>query len=406
MKRDAPKKVLYIMHKSLAEPIPRLHGLSQVRALAAERSFEVLSFEPAGGSSEREAAFARELGRLREAGVAHGSLRPAGNRWSDIARGALVIARSVLFRGTRIVHTRSYVPGFMAVLARPLLPFRHVFDMRGLFVDEYLLDGAFREGTPRLVFARWLERRVLASSDVVVVVSERFRRHVLEDPGLRGVVTPDVVHVIPNRARLERFERRPDDAEKGPGSRWVTGVYVGSDAGWHRFDVTARLMAGVMRARQDVRFIAAVYPDAARARQVALDAGVPDDRSRFVTRDPGDVPELLGEADFGLMLIEPHVSKEVSAPIKLAEYLASGLPVVAGGGIGDARDWIPDEKLGILIGLDDVPAAVDATLGFLSSEDFRSGAASRRARAFARRRLDMNETLREYERVYRRLEGR
>jgi glycosyltransferase involved in cell wall biosynthesis len=315
------------------------------------------------------------------------------------------VALSVLFRYTRIVHTRSYIPGFMAMLVRPVLPFRHVFDMRGLFVDEYILEGAFKEGTPRLAFARWLERRLLASSDAVVVVSERFRRHVLEDPGLRGLVPPAAVHVIPNRAELGRFT--PEVPGRRPGEdRPVTGVYIGSGAGWHRFDLAAQLMAGVMRERTDVRFIAAVYPDASRAREVAREAGVPDERSRFVTCDPEDVPGLLREADFGLMLIEPHVSKDVCAPIKFAEYLASGLPVVAGGGVGDARDWIPASKLGILIGLDDIPAAVGATLGFLSSDDFTSGAASRRALSFAHERLDMSQTLLEYERVYRRLEGR
>ena len=39
--------VIYVFHKSLVSPIPRVHGLSQVAALAGERPFTVVSFEGA-----------------------------------------------------------------------------------------------------------------------------------------------------------------------------------------------------------------------------------------------------------------------------------------------------------------------------------------------------------------------
>ena len=116
----------------------------------------------------------------------------------------------VIFRGVRILHCRSYVPAIMGLLVRTLTPTRLLFDMRGLFVDEYLLEGALREGSPKLALARWLERRLLFRSDAIVVVSERFRAHLLSRPDLRAKIRPERIHVIPNRVERTRFDSSQD----------------------------------------------------------------------------------------------------------------------------------------------------------------------------------------------------
>ena len=152
------KKVLYVVHKSLTEPIPRLHGLAQARDLAERRPFAVLSYEPR--DSDRRPGELDLYGETREwltsAGVEHLPLSLLGSRWLDIPLGAAAIVLSAIFRRVRIVHCRSYIPGLMGLLACRITPTRFLFDMRGLFVDEYLFVGAFRPGTARLAFARWL----------------------------------------------------------------------------------------------------------------------------------------------------------------------------------------------------------------------------------------------------------
>lgn len=403
-------RVLYIFHKSLTETIPRLHGLSQVHALSSERPFTVVSFEP---RLEERTASDRELYHstrdwLLDAGVDHVAVPAVGTRWLEIPLGALAVLRQVLFRGVRIIHCRSYIPALMGMAVSELTPARLLFDMRGLFVDEYMHDGALREGTLKLAFVRWLERRLLATSDAIVAVSEAFRRHLLERPDLRDLGLGPRVHVIPNRVEMERFAealRRREAARRDRG--WqdsVVAVFIGSAAGWHRLDLTMEIMSDVMARLPNLRMAAAVYPDADEALRMAERASVPTDRLEVVTLPTEDVPPLLAAADLALMPAADHLSRRVCAPIKFSEYMAAGLPTAASEHVGDTQAWIEDEGLGVVIDQTRREESVSRITSFLTSEEFRTGRARQRCLDFARRELDMAETLTQYEAIYRELE--
>ncbi len=409
MKR--PFRVLYLFHQSLAAPISRLHGLAQVVALSERRPFAVISFEPRIQPTMAWAsAYEQTRSWLLENGVPHRGIPAVGTRWIEIPMGAVAAAASVVFGGTRIIHARSYIPGLMALLVAAVLPAKFLFDMRGLFVDEYLLEGAFRHGTPRLSFARWLERRLVWSADEIIVVSEKFRDHLLARDDLSGNLDPGRITVIPNRVDLERYDRARGRREHVRAGRGWDGslvfVYVGSAARWHRLDSTVRMMARILESTENARFVASIYPDPEPLRRLAAQAGVPADRMELTTSGVDEIPELLTAADLGLMLIDGDVSKQVCAPVKFSEYMAAGLPVIAGGGIGDTRDWIQDEDLGVLVDIDDPAAAAEAVLGSLSEGGLASADARRRCLDFARSTLDMRETLEQYEAVYRELESR
>ena len=408
----SPGKVIYVFNKSLTEPIPRLHGLDQIRAMSGRRRFVILSLEPRrhGRTPEERRLYDETLAWLTAAGVEHVSLPLLGNRWLEIPMGAVAILFQVLFRGVRTIHCRSYIPALMGLLVRTVTTTRLLFDMRGLFVDEYLLYGAFVEGTLKLAFARWLEQRLLFSSDSVVVVSESFRDHLLARPDLTERLRPERVRVIPNRVDIDRFALDADGRRRVRDDRgWsesTVGVFVGSTASWHRMDRTMDLAAGVMSELDDVRFVAAVYPTTEHAERIAVESGLPPDRVEFVTAGVAEMPPLLAAADFGFMLIERHVSKEVCAPIKFSEYMAAGLPTVASEAVGDVTGWIEDRGLGVTIDHDNVEGAAKSVVELLSSDDFRGGAARARCLEFAAGELDMSKTLEEYEAVYEDLDTR
>jgi glycosyltransferase involved in cell wall biosynthesis len=404
-------RVLYLFHQSLTAPISRLHGLAQVVALSRQRPFAVISHEPRlSGRPERDVrTYERTRKWLLDHGVAHKSMPVFGNRWIEIPLGAVAVFASVVFGGTRIVQARSYIPGLMAMLATPVAGSRFLFDMRGLFVDEYLLEGAFRPGTARLWFARWLERKLIANADAIVVVSERFRDHLLARSDLRAVLDPSRITVIPNRVDLSRFEgararRDVVRAERGWQQSTVF-AYVGSAAKWHRLDMTAELVARLLKTIPEARFVASVYADPEPLRRLALAAGVPPDRMELGTSTVEEIPELLAAADVGFMLVDDDVSKQVCAPVKFSEYMAAGLPVVAGGGIGDTRDWIEARGLGVLVEPDDPAGGAEAVSAALLDGDLRSECARRRCLEFAAETLDMRRTLAEYEEIYRKLES-
>src|SRR3989454_12780699 len=64
---------------------------------------------------------------------------------------------------------------------------------------------------------------------------------------------------------------------------------------------------------------------------------------------PREVPRYLKVADIAISFIKACYSKQSSSPTKIAEYLASGLPVVCNAGVGDVDDAIVGSNAGVIV---------------------------------------------------------
>ena len=63
---------------------------------------------------------------------------------------------------------------------------------------------------------------------------------------------------------------------------------------------------------------------------------------------PDEMPQWYLAGDIAISLREPTIISKVSFPIKFAEYLASGLPVIANFGTGVSDEIIGRENVGVL----------------------------------------------------------
>jgi glycosyltransferase involved in cell wall biosynthesis len=117
------------------------------------------------------------------------------------------------------------------------------------------------------------------------------------------------------------------------------------------------------------------------------------------------VPAYLAAADAALAFIRPTYSKISSSPTKIGEYLAAGLPVVTGRGVGDVDGLLEGSGTGIVLddfgdaSMDRAAEALGAAIG-----DPEQAA---RARRCARDELSLRDVgIPAYERLYERLAAR
>jgi len=64
---------------------------------------------------------------------------------------------------------------------------------------------------------------------------------------------------------------------------------------------------------------------------------------------PVELPEFLAAADVAVSFIKACYSKQSSSPTKIAEYLASGLPIVTNRGVGDVDALIENNSVGAIV---------------------------------------------------------
>ncbi|MFI4859415.1 MAG: glycosyltransferase, partial [Phycisphaerales bacterium JB063] len=162
------------------------------------------------------------------------------------------------------------------------------------------------------------ERELIGRVDHVIYTAATLEEHVLD-------AKPRAATYVPNGADVGHFLRAPGDAPPAKPAEYAgvetpIAVYVGAIASW--FDVG--LLCETAAQHRGVTFvvIGPVDTDVSALRGLA--------NVRLLGRRPYEaLPGYLRHADVGLIPFKRNALVDGVSPIKLYEYLASGLPVVA-----------------------------------------------------------------------------
>ena len=179
-------------------------------------------------------------------------------------------------------------------------------------------------------------------------------------------------------------------------------VYLGSFGGWYMTDEMTDFL--VVAHRQDPATFSMILTQSPR--QIVIDrmAGLGIKQENFLVTQvrPDEVPRHLRAADIAISFIKPCYSKQSSSPTKIAEYLASGLPVICNAGVGDLDKLIREGRVGVLLG----EFSQQAYLKALNDVEIMRGEKNlaERLRDVARREFDLAGVGRtRYRRLYERL---
>lgn len=217
---------------------------------------------------------------------------------------------------------------------------RLVYDMASSLPEQLAQKAIFR-APPLPALFRGIERRVVTRAGCVVCsagLGEHVRR--------LAPATP---------VREWRFPARPPDAtaeavaalraELGLDASRKIVLYTGNFAGYQGVDLLLDAARRVLAARQDVVFllVGAASEAELRAARTALE-GAPPEGWRLLGRQPrARIPVFLALAD---ILVSPR-SWGANFPLKLFDYLAVGVPVLATDIPG--HRCVLDERIALLV---------------------------------------------------------
>lgn len=350
---------LYLCYFGLREPLVQTQVLPYLRELVSDGiEVSLLTFEPEMKRRWSRAQIEAQQSQLAGEGL-HWYCLPYHKRPSlpatlfDVARGALLAARLVRREGVEVLHARGHVPALMAAMVKRLVGGRMIFDIRGFMPEEYTDAGVWPENGRLYRGVKRVESYLMASSDAFVVLTEKAREILF--PGFEKADQKGrPIEVIPCCVDPARFraaeEVSRDDLRK---ELKLTGrrvmVYVGSFGGWYMTDEMTQFLA--VAYERDPRTFALILtqspPEPIRERLRNL--GLTDDDFFVGKVAAADVPRYLKSADAAISFIKACYSKLSSSPTKIAEYLASGLPVVCNTGVGDLDELIKSDEVGVLI---------------------------------------------------------
>ncbi len=320
----------------------------------------------------------------------------------------------------RYVSLRGGVPGITRALVRETLAWRpdvvHAFkpkaysglaaewlwrfhrDRLRLVVDSDDWEGAggWNDLAPygplqKRFFARQ-ERYGLTHAHAVTVASRTLESLAWS----LGVARGRVAYVpngpgIPLR-EVTAGERAAARARLGLGRRPAVLVY----SRLFEFD-TARLVAVLAGARAAVPDVAVLLvgaglydADSARFREQLAAAGLLEAVVDVGWVALAELPATLAAADVGLYLMDDTLLNRAKCPVKLADMLAAGVPVVAEG-VGQVTEYVREGRTGSVCASGDVAELVKATVALLAAGEQGSGGAGERRGWGEAARVDVRE---------------
>ncbi len=213
-------------------------------------------------------------------------------------------------------------------------------------------------------------RLSLGRAHALVVVSDGLRDQIVEHYG----VPAERITVIPNGVDTELFHPREDAADTAdldPALRYL--VFVGFFDGSVDFATMTRAFARAAAAHDDARLL--VIGDGPRRpelERLVAELGL-GERVTLVgpVADRRRVRALLAASHIGLApLVAVQARNAIRSPLKIGEYLACGLPVIATAYPG-GRGTVERTGGGIAVPAEDVDAMADAMLLLLDDPDRR-----------------------------------
>jgi len=229
---------------------------------------------------------------------------------------------------------------------------RGILEVNAPLVEE---QATHRELIHRELAEAAVERACGAASLLIAVsngVADRLRRM----GGAR-----ERVHVVPNGVDPARFTPRPARRRET-----YTIGFVGSLRPWHGLPILVEAFARLQRRRPESRLlVVGDGPERGSLTEALAERGLSSSVCFSGAVAPAEIPGWLARMDVG---VAPYEKAEgfYFSPLKIFEYMAAGLPVVASR-IGQIPEIVDDERSGLLCAPGD-PEELAAALDRLGAD--------------------------------------
>jgi len=351
------EKVLYLSYDGLTDALgqsqilPYLLGLEKIG-----HSFHIISFE-------KKESFAQFQAIIEE------QIKGKNIRWHPLIYTKKPTVLSTLYDLKRMknsafslqkshhfdaIHCRSYLPGLIALKLKNKFACPFIFDMRGFWADERVEGKLWNIKHPiyRQIYSyiKRKEEKLLSEADAIISLTNAGKKSVLELYPQLDISTK--ISVIPCCVNQKLFTVLPENNEvlKSLGIDIKKNIlgYVGSLGTWYMLDEMLAFFKIQQLKVSNLHFLFLTKDsqDIVYAKAKALGLNLND--ITVVSVPYQKMPSVMKVIDYGLFFIRPSFSKQASSPIKQAEFMAMGIPVICNSGIGDTSEIILEHQSGFV----------------------------------------------------------
>jgi glycosyltransferase involved in cell wall biosynthesis len=392
--------ILYITYDGLLEPLGQSQVFQYLKKLAESHDITLISYEKPHDWANAPKRLALQ-NAVKNVGIRWVPLRyhkrPSALATAyDLLVGSIVGTYLSLRYRIQIVHARSYVSSVIALVLKRLFNKRFIFDMRGFWPDERIDGGLWRPNSRIYKVAKWFEKQFLTHADVVVSLTHAGVAAMQQFPYLKNRLPQ--FEVITTCTNLALFRPMPNAANVENSEQSFTIGYVGCTGRWYLFDPVVACFKILLRIRPHTRFLI-INREEHEYIQERLNAyAIPKAQVEIRTADYSEVPKFMSQMDATIFFTKQVFSTQAAAPTKLGEFLGCGVPCLTNGGVGDVKEIINHEKVGVIVdefSRETLEQALTRFLNLVAEPSTRQ-----RCVTAARNRFSLDDGVKNYDRIY------
>lgn len=388
-------QVLYLSYTGLMEPLGRSQILAYLSRLSDEYQFTIISFEKTEDLDNIHAVSdlkkeCRDLGITWLPKKYHHHPRLLATAYDLMILVSSTYSHS---KGTRaqIVHCRSYIPSIAAWLVGKVTKTPFIFDMRALWPEEMIDANRLKRDSLVHKILQFLEYKMLKDTDHTISLTHAAVNYLTQ-------IYPDLdrnnFSVITTCVDLEKFNSLTSSSENKRLGTMGTVI-----SGWYKLDWLFRTFKIQLQLDSDAEFKIVTRDSVKELRQLASKYNIPDSKLEITSSDPKDIAYNISDLKAGLLYFTEGISKIGSAPTRMGELLACGIPVIGNRGVGDMADLIEKYQVGIVIedgSQSSISCALDKLKELYTDEDL-----SQRCRSAAEDYFSADKGAEKYRKIYR-----
>lgn len=188
-----------------------------------------------------------------------------------------------------------------------------------------------------------LEKEAVLKVDYRIAVSEQLVNYWKKEfnyEETNHVIIPCTINKIYEDVLISQENIEQTRRSIGLNKDDIAFIYSGSIAGWQSFNLLNDFIKPILTEHTNTKIIFLSHKD---EHILKLEFEFKNRVFCFHVQ-PNEVPKYLLAADYGLLIRENTVTNRVASPVKFAEYLACGLPVIISEKLGDYSDLVKNNS--------------------------------------------------------------
>lgn len=383
---------LYITFTGLADPLGRSQVLPYIDGLCKRGVTIFLISLEKEKTSKKNSDLKKEL---KERGIIWYELKYFKLGFLgmiiNILQSFLVSFIVIIFKNIKIIHTRAYPPTFSILLLKNIFGLKLIFDMRGFWPEELVDVGRIKNNAFIFNCLKFFEKISILSSDKIITLTPESREVI------KTKYKTDCVDWMPTCVDIDKFST----SERISFNNKFVLVYSGSLWSYYNMPAMVDFFIALKNKINNAHFLILGNNEPDGLNALFLEKGLVKDDYTILTLSSQDVPKYLNSCNLAISFIYDRYSKKASFPTKIAEYLASGLPVVINTQSRAISDLIISNKLGIVIkdlGVGVLEKAAEKIGAFVADSSIK-----KRCRQVAQKHLASSVCVDKYYKIYQEL---